>query len=579
MKKIFYLIVLALAIPSCTTQWLDESEHPMPEGVGQKPEFIFEGSSVISVGKMGGDFTSVVKANQPWLVESDADWIIVNSGRIGKGDGSNETVAFTVMKNASLDPRSGRIRMWITNDDEAFITVNQEPLSLDDLGTDYYVKVDGSADADGKSWATSTTLTKALEEAVDADKIHVAAGTYIPDSIIPGGSAGDETFFVKANINLIGGYPANAKDGDTPDPSANPTILSGDGTRLHTLAVGAPKSDLFSVRISGFTITNGNSNGSGNLKINGATFYKNNGGGLIVGGSRVQIENCQITGNKGKSNSGFFNAENSETTCRNCSFTYNSGANGNCIWNFAGELKMYGCVIANNTGTGVGCGFYNYANGGLLTKAYLVGCEFSGNSAGASRGGGFYGREGSEGVLINCTFHDNTCVKGPGGGVALYGTQAAPSALTMISCTVTGNKGSTHGGGVEAAPYGTLRIYNCIISGNKAAQAGGEDLTGADDIAGSLAPVTRNTIAGTKVYGDGAEIGGSFDFATMFGPLKDGVYPLVGSNNPALVSGMTLSDLLAVESGVSIVIDPEDLKVDQKFQQRTGPVMGAYVGN
>lgn len=577
MKKILYLIALALTLPACQATWLDESEHPMPDGVGKKPEFVFDGTSEIRVGKLGGDFTSKVRANQPWLVESTEDWIVVTSGRIGKGDGAEETVTFSVAKNPGLEERVGKIRMWITHDDEAFITITQEPLTLADLGTDFFVTPSGSADADGSSWAKATTLTKALEEAVNADKIHVAAGTYVPDAILPGGGAGDETFFVKANISLIGGYPAQPKDGDMPDPAANPTILSGEGTRLHVLAVGAPKDNLFSVEISGFTITNGNSSGSGSYKINGATFYKNNGGGVIVGGSRVLFENCQITGNKGKGNAGLFNAEKSETTFRNCSFTSNSGANGACIWNFAGDLTLYDCTIANNTSTGVGCGLYNFATGGLLSRVYLCGCEISGNSAGASRGGGFYGREGSESVLLNCTIHDNECVKGSGAGVALYGTQAAPSALTMVSCTVTGNTTKTFGAGVEAAPYGSLRLYNSIISGNTSGNADGGDLVGTDDKPGSLAPVTRYTIAGNTVYDNGAEKG-SFDPASMLGALKGGVYPLVGSANTARTLGMPAAELGAIESGISLPLVAEDLLRDQKGNTRSGAVMGAYVG-
>ena len=92
MKKILYLIALALTLPACQATWLDESEHPMPDGVGKKPEFVFDGTSEIRVGKLGGDFTSKVRANQPWLVESTEDWIVVTSGRIGKGDGAEETV-------------------------------------------------------------------------------------------------------------------------------------------------------------------------------------------------------------------------------------------------------------------------------------------------------------------------------------------------------------------------------------------------------------------------------------------------------------------------------------------------------
>ena len=235
------------------------------------------------------------------------------------GDGSVETVSFTVLKNPSLDPREGKIRMWITNEDEAYIVIKQDPLLLEDLGTDYYVTVNGTGD--GSSWASPTTLSKALASAVDADVIYVAAGTYVPTDVLPGGVSGcDETFFVKANIKLLGGYPANPKEGDVADPKANKTILSGDDKYNHCMVIGAPKSDLFSVEVNGFTMTKGMTaeTGAPAVSVNGVTTYKSYGIGLTVAGSRVLIKDCEITGNTStKFNAGVF-LWGAEATFRNC---------------------------------------------------------------------------------------------------------------------------------------------------------------------------------------------------------------------------------------------------------------------
>ena len=181
MKKIFYIILAIIAFSACETSWLDESKHPMPEGVGAKPEFVFEGESTIEVSKLGGDYTAKIKANQPWLVQSTDSWITVTSDRVGKGDGSQEIVTFTVGKNPGLEAREGKIRMWITNEDEAFITIKQEPLQIDDLGTEYYVTVDGKGD--GSSWAKSTTLSKALAAAEKVAGARSAGPCWIPRGI------------------------------------------------------------------------------------------------------------------------------------------------------------------------------------------------------------------------------------------------------------------------------------------------------------------------------------------------------------------------------------------------------------
>lgn len=550
MKKIFYIILAIIAFSACETSWLDESKHPMPEGVGEKPEFVFEGESTINVSKLGGDYTAVVTANQPWLVQSTESWINVTSARVGKGDGTKETVTFTVEKNPSLDPREGKIRMWITNEDEAFIIIKQEPLQLEDLGTDYYVTVDGTGD--GSSWAKATTLSKALAAAVDADVIHVAAGTYVPTDVLPGGTAGgDETFFVKANIQLIGGYPANPKDGDVADPASNKVILSGANACYHVMVVGAPKSDKFSVKISGLTITEGLAYTTATqVAINGGITYKSYGAGMTICGGRNLIENCQIIKNYAeKSNSGIYLTGGAETTIRNCNISENSGkGNGNAVWNGPNAVTyMYDCVIARNSSTGVGT-IYNYeVSAGFGTPTlYMANCEVVGNSNGSY--GALYNRDGNA-VIVNCTVHGNTAKNGA--GLFCYGSNGL---MTVISTTVTGNTATVDAAGITTGSNAKAYVYNSVIAGNTAAGSNPD-----------TAVITDS--ANSVLTGD----------ASMFGAYNNGVYPLV--SGAGLTGGMTPDQLKGINTNISLLpIIPEDVVVDAKGNQRTGTVMGAYIG-
>lgn len=552
MKKLFYIVLAILTLSACETSWLDESKHPMPDGVGAKPEFVFEGESTISVSKLGGDYEAVIKANQPWLVESTASWIVVTSDRVGKGDGSAETVTFSVGKNPGLEPREGKIRMWITNEDEAYITIKQEPLLLEDLGNDYYVTVNGTGD--GSSWANATSLSNALAVAVDADNIHVAAGTYIPTDPLPGGATGgDETFFIKANIDLIGGYPANPKDGDTPDPEKNPTILSGNETYHHCMVIGAPVSDLFSVRVNGITFTKGcGFSKATSININGGLVYRSYGAGMVITGGRNVIENCTVIDNTSEaSNAGVFLTGAAQTTFRNCTITDNKGAKGNGkgVWNGPGCVTyMYDCEISKHVSAGVGSGVYNYeiTAGSGTPSLYMVNCEVVGNSAG-SYGGGIYGRT-SNTVLVNCTIHGNSAKNGA--GVMSYG---AGNVMTLISCTVTGNTSTVGAAGVMATSSGKAYLNNSVVAGNL--------LNGADnDVDGAETPVK-------------SAVGGG---AGMFGTYNNGVYPLV--SGAGLNGGMTVDELKKVSTNCSITLVPEDVEVDQKGNKRTGTMMGAYVG-
>lgn len=551
MKKIFSIALAVFTLAACQTSWLDESKHPMPEGVGAKPEFQFEGESTINVSKLGGDYTATIKANQPWLVESTADWITVTSDRVGKGDGSAETVSFTVQKNPSLEPREGKIRMWITNDDEAYIVIKQDPLLLEDLGTSYYVTVNGTGD--GSSWSSPTTLSKALAAAVDADEIYVAAGTYVPTDVLPGGEAGgDETFFVKANIKLIGGFPANPKEGDVADPVKNPVVISGEEMYYHCMVIGAPKSDLFSVEVSGLTLTKGNCfTTATQVSVNGGIVYKSYGGGLVVCGGRSLIKDCNIIANHSeKSVAGVFVTGGAETTFRNCSISENTGkGNGVGFWNGPNAVtSLYDCVIAKNSSTGVGA-IYNYEiTAGYGTPSlYMVNCEVSGNTNGSY--GALYNRDGNA-VLVNCTVHGNTAKTGA--GVYCHG---ANGILTMISSTVTGNTATNDAGGLTLGSNAKVYVYNSVIAGN-------------------TAPAGKNADTGTITESTSSVLSGA---ASMFGAYNAGVYPLISGSG--LTGGMTVAELQAVNTNTTVLpLIPEDVAVDAKGNQRTGTMMGAYIG-
>lgn len=538
-------------LSSCVTSWLDESKHPMPDGVGAKPEFVFEGESTITVSKLGGDYTAAIKANQPWLVESTVDWITVTSDRVGKGNGQTENVTFTVGKNPGLNPREGKIRMWITNEDEAYIIIKQEPLQLEDLGSDYYVTVNGAGD--GSSWASPTTLSKALAAAVDADKIHVAAGTYVPEDVLPGGApGGDETFFVKANVSLIGGYPANPKEGDVADPENNKVIISGEDTYYHCMVVGAPVSDLFQVKISGLTLTKGRPfTTATQVPVNGGITYKSYGGGMTICGGRNLIENCDIIGNHSeKSCAGVYLTGAAETTFRNCRISENTGKGNGCgMWNGPSAVtRLYDCELARNTTTGVGSAIYNYeVTLGLGTPSlYMVNCEITGNSAGSY--GAVYCRS-SNMVVVNCTVHGNSAKQGA--ALFVYGDGAV---MNIISCTVTGNTGTTNAV-VTSGSKGKAYIYNSIIAGNTA-----NDMANADTKA--IEKSEKSILSGD---------------ASMLGAYNAGVYPVVSGS--AQTSGMTVDELKAINTNISIFpLIPEDVEIDQKGNKRSGTMMGAYVG-
>ncbi len=84
----------------------------------------------------------------------------------------------------------------------------------------YYVKENG--EGDGSTWENAmgpTTFAKILPQVADGATFHVAAGNY---------KFSDPIEEKEASLNIIGGYPENAKDGDVPNAMENKTVFNGD---------------------------------------------------------------------------------------------------------------------------------------------------------------------------------------------------------------------------------------------------------------------------------------------------------------------------------------------------------------
>ena len=225
MKKIRkYGIILFAGLCACAA-WSCEEDKTDRKFTPKDPVIKLGGD--VEVGKAGGSYTV------PHRVEpAVAGQVRKRTGfcsarwRTAWGDGE---FTFTVSPNKTLFEREGRVTAWITDEYAQSIRVVQAPSSPEDLEVHWYVKTDGSADNDGMTWETATTLHNALSKSINGNFIHVAAGTYVPEQSLAGskGAAEDATFEISANVSLIGGYPADAVTGAVADPDANPTVLSG----------------------------------------------------------------------------------------------------------------------------------------------------------------------------------------------------------------------------------------------------------------------------------------------------------------------------------------------------------------
>lgn len=572
----FSLFVLFFA--TCTEDLSDEYFDP------ETPVLSLD-QNEINVPKEGGEFIVKVSSNLPWRAEAKDTWVALeNANNLEAGE-----FKVTIGVNRTLESRESEIKVWITDDEVKMMKVVQAPSEASDLVEHYYVKEDGQVNADGKSWVTATTLETALDQAMRGDYIHIAAGTYTPTRTLTNGNANEpkeKTFEIHSNITLIGGYPADATGDETPDPENNETILSGvlgSEKVYHVVAITAPVEPNQKVTLKGLTIKDGQAapSGTGNVSVNGATYYRFYGGGVIVARSVVDIIDCNITDNSsGLHAAGMYiftgaTVRMVNSTVQN-SAGLGTGSNGGGIYVDASTLYLIDSRVINNGTTGVGAGIYSF-NAGSPTYTYIYNSLIAGNnnnllgSHPKRKGGGFYGRENSVTVMVNTTIHGNT--GGVGAGVALHGPSGSEAKLDLISCTVTGNIALTNHGGYEGHANSVINFHNSIVSGNTGAVEGFQPAT------------FRNSVFGSTVYGvNSTPVAGlTFDHASMIGALEDNGGPtrtclLIGSNNPAMTNGMTSDELKAFGEEFNPPVEESIIINDQIGLSRVGKrVMGACV--
>jgi hypothetical protein len=549
----------------------------------------------LSVAKNDSTYKLKFKSNLPWRTKSNNDWITIPDG-FERGLEKDSVTSFRVTKNPTIQPRTGSVTVFITDNYQKIITINQaagDPPPI--IKRNVYVKVGGTGD--GSSWDNATTLNAAL--AIDlaaGDFIHIAAGTYKPTAIVTGGTAGsneDKTFEVRQNINVIGGYPANATTGAISNPVVNVTALDGDNTASHVVTVSAPTIANQKVLMKGVTIQKGNTPATGSVTITGLAFPKNFGGGIIVGKAVAELEDCILTDNTSVSGGGAIYAfTNATVTLRKTTVqnnkTSNAAANGGAIFmDKLSNLFTYNTTITNNAAGSFAGALYQYTGGFHMYNTTIDGNGAGGLGSGVTGKayGGIYLREGS-GEMVNCTLYGNTA-SNIGGGIGVFGTTTAPATLDLVSTTITANKvkGSANGAGLYVnALFCTINIYNSIISGNTKGATGTETASDIEGVAG-FTWSKKNAIVGNQVFNStGTAVSGStFDFATMLGALTSNggntrTVKLQGTGNPALTNGMAVSELTTLGATLSTAVPADIIGFDQTGESRASkPYIGATV--
>jgi len=525
----------------------------------------------LSVSNQANDYSVGMVSNSPWTAESDVEWITINSASGEKGKG---TIQFSVAKSTE-DERTGTITVSTSGDHKKQITITQET----GLSSDLYVKEGGTGD--GSSWQDATSLANALQLIPSGSTIYIAAGTYLPTQTVTGGNSDDNrdiTFEISKYITLKGGYPANATDGAVADPVNNKTLLSGklaNGSETyHVVTVSTPKIDGQKVVIDGLTISHGNGFDRGSkVNINGLDFPRGNGGGMSIGNAVVEILNTDIVDNKTSGtgstagySAGVFAFGGSVVTFKNSKINDNESAgNGGGLYVDRSIAYIYDSEINRNSG-GTAAGVHGYPD----SEIYMYNSTVADNK-GRSYGAGFYIRQNSKAVLVNCLITGNvTTAKNGGGGVMMYNNSEA----NIISSTIVENSVAIGPGGGIFADNGVnkLNVYNSIISGNIQLDDGPDINSGS---AAALVRTVKSSVVGKQAYDqNGNEItGATFNINTML----NASYLPIGTDNPALNNGMTGTALTALGDTFNPILEAF-ISSDFNGKSRAGvTIMGALV--
>ncbi len=235
-----------------------------------------------------------------------------------------------------------------------------------------YVTPTGAGNFTGSSWANaSNDLQATINNSVTSDEIWMKAGTYYPKSF-PAGCTGcgtpstnnrNNTFFLKGNLRIIGGFSGSESEQWQKNIIANKTILSGN--------LGAPAiyTDnayhvVTSVNINNFalqdlTIQEGYAYGSSSINVDGQTLYQVWGGGSLNINARGSFYGCLFTNNRAESGGAMLNSYNSSVGVANCVIMENfAGGAGAIYCHNHSVASVRNSTIVNNDASAAGGAFY-----------------------------------------------------------------------------------------------------------------------------------------------------------------------------------------------------------------------------
>jgi len=468
-----------------------------------------------------------------------------------------------------------------------------------------YVDANASDGGNGSSWALAYThVQDALLYSSSGDEIWVADGEYYPDygdSVFEGDRY--ESFTLKANVALYGGFAGTETSRLQRDPDTNVSKLSGkigtltDGSEDTIHVVFAEGVDGTAI-LDGFTIEGGSaetgsdeySQGGGiyildaSPSITNVIFSDNqaySGGGAYISGPSASpvFTDCTFSGNAAFWDGGAVYSSGASANFSNCTFSFNyalDGQGGGMFVTGTGSLVLADCNFSNNESV--------YGGGGLSTSSAspgITGSAFSSNTVTSGMGGGIEILSGNP-TLFNCTINGNASSYA-GGGMAIW---TGNPVIQNVTFSENQDNGAYGGGGVfsyESSP--TFR--NVTFDGNFADYGGGIYMYG-------QSPILENCIFSTNTQLDSTNDGGggaifnydakpaitrcnfSWNSAKVGGAIYS-YFSAVGTENPKLVQCKFEGNatLASGQGGAIANWNAQPTMINSEFTGNTAAIGGA----
>lgn len=286
-------------------------------------------------------------------------------------------------------------------------------------------------------------------------------------------------------------------------------------------------------------------------------------GGIIWMGGTIEVEmheGCAVSNNKASSRGGaVLVAETANFRADSVLFSGNSGQNGGAIHVNGGTAFVNACKFNGNLATN---GAALRAAGAVDSQANIIatGCLFDGNTpSGTGNGGGCINADTySRSIIANSTIRNTSGGNGASFSIS-NGASGTFGYIYAVSCTF---KGNTIDFGRN---YNYCYFYNCI----------------ADHTISNVNPGKTYSILGDNRYSTNktVEENESDLGAACLGTYSDGVYPLNSEKSASYGAGMAADDIKGLAfNNITLTDEQKDLLAkDQKGNDRTGTIMGAYV--